>query len=179
MNDTKKSAIAANIVFAEAVTPISIPMGTLVLTFSNGRELRIDAETLTPQIIGTAIMHGLKQKLVDAAAISRDPETGRTATIDTKYNAVKEVFERLTIMGEWNKTREGGAGGTGGLLYRALVRMYEGKKSPEELKEYLAGKSAAEQAALRKNPRVAAIIDDIRAEGGEDTSEELLAELEG
>ena len=90
--------------------------GTLVLTFRHGEVLRVNPEALAPEIQRTAMLHGLKQKLVDAAAISRDTATGRAATIATKYNAVRVIFDRIT--GEnpsWNKPRAGGAGGQGGI----------------------------------------------------------------
>lgn len=177
MNDTTKrnAAISATIVNSETDgRPCA-----LYLKFANGKELVIAASQLTNNVMEYAIFHGLKQKLVDAAAISRNPETGRAATVEDKYQAVKIVFDRL-LAGHWNATREGG-GATGGLLLQALCRMYAGRKTVEELKAFLAGKSDAEKTALRKNPRVAAIIEDIRAEQGKAANidtDELLGELE-
>lgn len=137
----------------------------LLLTFADGREVVISpADHLTSSIIRYATLHGLKQKLVDAAAISRDPETGRTASPADKIAAVQEVLDRL-LAGEWNKRREGGA--TGGLLLRALMRM-QPAKTREQLIEWLGTKSDAEKAALRRNPKVAAVIEEIRAEDGDD-----------
>lgn len=162
----------------------SVEGSNLVLTFSDGRTLRVYVDTLTQSIREAAILHGLKQKLCDAAAISRDPTTGRAATIDTKFEAVKEVFDRITSPdGDWNKKREGGAGASGGLLLAALVRMYAGRRTKDELRTFLDGKTLAEQAALRKNPRVAEIIDEIKAERAKDEddgvdSNEMLNELE-
>lgn len=156
----------------------------LTLTFSDGRELIVRMSKLSDEIQRQAILHGLKQKLCDAAAISRDPVTGRAATIDTKYDAVKEVFDRLmSIDATWNKQREAGAGGSGGLLLASLARMYAGRKTKEDLRTFLDGKSLSEQAALRKNPRVAEIIEEIKAERAKDDddgadSDEMLSELE-
>jgi len=154
---------------------------TLALTFADGEVFTLDATTLTGEVQTYAMMHGLKQKLVDAAAISRDPVTGRAATIATKRTAVREVFDRL-ISGQWNKVREGGTATTGGLLYMALCRLYA-DKTPERIKEFLAGKSDAEKAAMRKNPKVADIIEQIKLEQGRDgdgtPGEDILNELEG
>lgn len=136
---------------------------TLTLKFAHGETLTIRAGQLLESIAEQALMHGLKQKLVDAAAISRNPDTGRSATIEDKFAAVKEVYDRL-LSGEWNKRREGGSGGNGGLLFAALVRLYAGRKTDEEIREFLAGKTDAEQAALRASSRVAPIIADIKAE---------------
>lgn len=152
----------------------------LRLTFSHGQVLEISDADLSPTIIAQAVMHGLKQKLVDAAAISRNTETGRAASVVDKFEAVKEVYDRLHA-GEWNKRREGGAGASGGLLFRALCRMYDGKKTADDIKAFLEAKTDAEKAALRKNSKVAAIIEEIRAEsakGDAATGDDLLADLE-
>ena len=172
MNDTTKRN-------ATITAAIDENLGGLTLTFSNGQELRIHVSQLTPEVGGYALMHGLKRKLVDGAAISRNPETGRAASVEDKFQAVKTVYDRL-LAGQWNAVREGG-GATGGLLLQALGRMYAGRKTPDELKTFLADKSDAEKTALRKNPRVAQIIEDIRAETGKAASidtDELLGELE-
>lgn len=149
--------------------------GELTLTFGNGEQLTISADQLNADILGQALMHGLKQKLVDAAAISRNPDTGRSATIDDKYNAVREVYDRL-LSGEWNKTREAGAGGSGGLLFRALCITYPAK-TPEAIREYLAKRTAEEKTALRK--KFAELIATLKApaDGGADV-DAMLDELD-
>ena len=152
--------------------------GTITLQFANGETLTMRGDGLNTDIKQYAMMHGLKQKLVDAAAISRNPENGRAASIDDKFQAVKAVYDRL-LAGQWNATREGG-GQSGGLLFKALCRMYS-TKSPEQIMAYLSGKTDAEKTALRKNPKVAAIIEEIRAETGKAANidtDELLGELE-
>lgn len=154
MNDTKRNATIS----------ATINGNTLALTFANGETLTMHGEALTSDVQQYAMMHGLKQKLVDAAAISRNPETGRAATVEDKYQAVKTVYDRL-LAGQWNATREGG-GNAGGLLMQALVRMYAGRKTADDIKAFLAEKSDAEKTALRKNPRVAQIIETIREETG-------------
>ena len=168
MNDIKRNTTIS----------ATINGNTLALTFANGETLIMHGDALTSDVQQYAMMHGLKQKLVDAAAISRNPETGRAATVEDKYQAVKTVYDRL-LSGQWNVTREGG-GNAGGLLFQALCRMYQGRKTPDQLREFLADKSDAEKTALRKNPRVAQIIDDIRAEQGKAANidtDELLGEL--
>ena len=176
MNDAKRNAtITATI----ATNDTDNRPCALHLKFANGRELAIAASQLSNHVMEYAIFHGLKQKLVDAAAISRNPETGRAATVEDKYQAVRTVYDRL-LSGQWNATREGG-GNAGGLLFQALCRMYQGRKTPDQLREFLADKTDAEKTALRKNPRVAQIIDDIRAEQGKAANidtDELLSELE-
>jgi hypothetical protein len=170
---------------------VSAVMGEnrMELVFADGRKLTLVGAALSPAIANAAMWHGLKQKLVDAAAISRDPLTGKPATIDTKYRAVEEVFDRLTSeIPSWNKVRGEGTGstGSGGLLYRALVRLYDGVQTPEQVRKYLDGLNGEQQAALRGNKKVAPVILAIkaedaarRAETGEegDESDNLLAGL--
>lgn len=170
-NTTKKSAAVE--------TSINGPI--LTLTFANGEILELSVGQINEHIHLAATLHGLKQKLCDAAAISRDPVTGKTATIETKYAAVKEVFDRITAPdGTWNKIREGG-NSSGGLLLTALVRMYAGRKTRDDLAAFLATKTDAEKSALRKNAKIAAIIDEIKAERATDgdgiDSDSILDEL--
>lgn len=160
---------------------VDIAGRVLRISFSDPllQPLEAAADRLSPDIAEHALMHGLKQKLIDAAAISRNPETGRSASVVDKYEAIAAVWGRL-LAGQWNKAREGGAGGgTGGLLLRALVRMYAGKKTETALREYLAGRTDAEKAALRKNPKVARIIEEIRAESADDSGIDSDALLDG
>ena len=135
---------------------------TLQMAFSNGETISLSVDELSSDMRHAAMLHGLKQKLVDAAAISRNPDTGRTASIEDKYNAVREVYDRL-LSGQWNKVRDGGAGsGAGGLLFRAMQVAYPAKTA-EAIREYLATKTPAECAAMRATPKLAAIIVTLRA----------------
>ena len=140
--------------------------GALLIEFRHGETLRLHPELLNPEIQRAALLHGLKQKLVDAAAISRDTATGRAATITTKFEAVKEIFDRITGAGgawpSWNKPRAGGAGGQGGLLARAIAR-YKGVEV-SAAKAYLDRLTDAQKQALRVDPRIATIINELRME---------------
>ena len=173
-NETTKRDITTTISIVNGV-------GTLTLDFANGEKLVMDTDRIDFGIRDQALCHGLKQKLVDAAAIARSPITGGTADIADKYNAVKEVYDRL-LAGECNKARAAGTGEIrGGLLLAALVRLYPAR-SLETLREFLNGKNKKEQATLRANPKIARVIDEIRAERATATgvdSDELLDELEG
>lgn len=164
---------------AGADAPIT-EAAALTLTSATGATLVADPMLIPAHLTSTLVLHGLKQKLVDAAAISRDPETGREASPAIKWAAVVATWERLQA-GEWFANRGEGGGGAGGLLFRALCRMYP-KQTAEQIREFLAGKTDKEQAALRGNPKVAAIIAQIKAEDAKaddiDT-DSLLAGLDG
>lgn len=153
---------------------------SLRMTCINGEALTLERSMLSETILAYAVMHGLKQKLIDAAAISRDPETGKSATPDDKWNAVMSVYDRITQAGLWNAARGEGTGAGNGLLFRALVRMYPGKAA-DQLRAFLDGKTKAEQAALRANPKVSAVIEEIKAESakaGNVDTDALLEELD-
>lgn len=153
---------------------------TLTITFSNGRDLAVDVSTLNPEIQRTAMLHGIKQKLVDAAAIARNTETGTSVSVDDKYVAVHEVYVRLTSQNPtWNKERAaaGTPTSTNNLLVRALMQMTGRDKAYVD--DFLSSKTKEQRAALKTNPRVLAIIAELQAaapSNGVDT-DGLLEEL--
>ncbi len=154
----------------------------LRVTFKDGRAIAFNIRQLNEEMKAHALMHGIKQKLIDAAAIGRNPDTGRTADLNDKFDAISEVYERITRKEnpQWNKVREGGASNLGGLLLRALIRQYAGRKTPEQLKEWLSTKSPEQQSALRASPAIAEIIAELRKEKADPTvGDALLNELEG
>ena len=169
----KKSTITAD---------LFVPKMTLTLTFINGKEIVIDANALNDDIRNIALLHGLKQKLVDAAAISRNVETGKSASADDKYEAVKKIADRLTSPdGKWNENRTGSeqspTAGVNNILLRALMKMTG--RDEAYVRQYLGDKTKEQRAALRKNPRVVQIMAELQAAtvvNGVNT-DELLNEL--
>jgi hypothetical protein len=179
MNTTTRTpAIESQIDLGGANITLGLRDAVLMVSFSDGRTLSLTIDQLAPPIVEHAIMHGLKQKLVDAAAISRNPDTGKTASIDDKYNAVKEVYDRL-LSGQWNKNRDAGAV-RGGLLFRALCMLYP-DKTGDAIKAFLEKKTAAEKTALRNTPKIADIIATLKADepDTETDTDALLDELNG
>lgn len=162
MNDsTKKSAVAVTFHTAEG-TECAVDEDPLMmhLTWGDGEVTRIPRLTL--ENLATAYMwHGAKQKFVDAAAIARNPDTGRSATIADKREAVLAVIARAES-GEWFARREGGAG-AGTLLLAALMRLYP-SKTRAALAAHLEGLTADARRKLERNERVAPVIEQIRTE---------------
>lgn len=153
----------------------------LTLNFSNGKELVISIDMLSPDIRQHAIMHGLKQKLVDAAAIARNGDNGASATADDKYNAVKVVYDRITSeRGTWNAVREGEAKAAGGIFVRAVMEL-TGKTKPQ-IDNALASYTKEQVAALKKNQKVLDIMHRMEREAAlakGDNSDDLLQALSG
>jgi hypothetical protein len=179
MSNTTTPKAAKTKVIPTISADIDEGMTTLTIAFSDGTKLEVKVDDLTPEIQAYAMFHGLKQKLVDAGAITHSKETGRSATLADKKNAVTEIFKRITgPEGSWNKVREG-ASASGGLLLRALCEVYP-SKTVEQLREWLKSKTDDQKAALRVCPEVAAIIARLKlgaAKGAPDT-DAMLAELD-
>ena len=158
----------------EIKSTIDLEAGTLTIETVGKADIVIYASELHADIKLHATLHGAKQKIVDSAALGRD------FTLTEKYNAMVETFDRITSSDpSWNKRAEGSATVTG-LLYRALCRLYP-DKSPEALRAYHDKLDKSQQSALRKNPKIAPIIEEIKLEKVSTTgidSDSLLNELE-
>ena len=132
---------------------MNVETGDLRLTFEFpelGKMLVLNVAELNSAILDTARMHGLKQKCVDAAALSRDPTTGKSATAQEKYDAVRGMIERLNS-GTWN---DRGAGeGAGGALLAALCAAYP-SRNRTDLAEWLKEKTDKEKRALRNSEKL-------------------------
>lgn len=168
-NTTKRAAMSVDIFGT-----------TLTITFSNGNDLAIDVSTLTPEIQRAAMLHGIKQKLVDAAAIARNTDNGLSASIDNKYKAVADVHARLTgPNATWNKERApvGTATNAKNILVRALMHMTG--KDKAYVDDFLSAKTKEQREALKRNPKVLAAIAELQAANASDgtDTDELLDEL--
>lgn len=137
----------------------------------------LNVSALSPDIMAYAAVHGLKQKIGDAAAMKRNPDTGASATLADKRAAMQAVVDRL-LAGQWNAERGDGSGGAS-LLAQALVRL-QPEKTLADVRAWLETKTDAQVKALRLNPKVAPVIAQIQAEraGADDVdSDSLLDEL--
>ncbi len=105
---------------------------------------------LDEAIITQAAMHGLGQKLVDSAALSRDTASGKSATPAEKYEAIKATYDSI-MAGTWNAEREGGATS---ILFESLCLMLA-DQSPDSIRATLDGMTDAEKRALPLDPEVA------------------------
>jgi hypothetical protein len=160
---------------SNSVMSCAIESGKLVWTFADGVKVTFDPAQ-SKQTGADAKVHGYRQKIQDAAAMSRNTETGMPASIAEKRAAMESVIQNL-YAGLWNAPA--GGGNEGGLLLAALVRV-KPEMSEENLKKWLATKSDKEKAALRIAPTIKPEIDKIRAERGKATGldgDAILAEL--
>jgi hypothetical protein len=150
---------------SNSVMTCAADAGVLTWTFADGKTVAFDTKAVAKNVRAEATVHGFRQKIADAAAMSRDTETGLPATVEQKRAAMESVIQNLNA-GLWNAPA--GGGNEGGLLLAALIRI-KPEMSEENLKKWLAGKSDKEKAALRIAPSIKPEIDKIRAERGKAT----------
>lgn len=129
---------------------------------ADGTSIDIRLGDLAPEIRHALMVHGLKQKVADAAAIPRDTETGRSATDGEKCRAMRAVADRI-VAGVWTAARGEGGGAPRSLLQRALERLYP-QRTREQIATYLGTLDKKQQSALRMSPKVAPIIAGLRDE---------------
>lgn len=150
----------------------------IVFKVKDAGEIRLDMAKLNPAVIERAAIHGLIQRISDAAAISRNPETGLPASVLDKGAAMSALIDHYhSGTAEWKRAGSG-AGAVRGLLLEALVQAYP-EKDRERLATWLKKRSAQERAALAVEPRIKLILDELRAKGTEAVdTEALLGELD-
>jgi hypothetical protein len=175
-NITRLEAIMAKAI----TTTTNLDAMTVTFSFQDGHAITATTIGLDATIIDRLALHGLKQKLADAMAIPCDTVTGKSASLTDKRQAAEKVWNNL-LEGSWGITREGSGEPKGGYLFTALVELYQGKKTVEDVQKFLAGCDKKKQAALREDKRVKPIIDRLKAERAKATdidTDELLAGLE-
>lgn len=114
------------------------------------------------------LMHGLKQKLGDAAALGQFHKTGDRkglkVTEADKWAAISELWAFMRDDNEWARRAAAGEGSSdGGLLLEAVMRATGADR--DAAKAYIDGLDATTQAALRdRDPTLAPIVRAIREE---------------
>ncbi len=163
--------------------------GVLTWNFVNGESLTFDAfkaahplgdvEVLPPMSdCGLrAMLHGFKQKISDAGAMSVNQTTGQPPEPSARIAKMRRVAESLAA-GQWELERTGGGGSSPSMLIRALAERFG--KPVDVIAPWLKSKTKAEQSALSADKGVAKILarmaTDSAASSGIDTAP-LFAEL--
>ncbi len=154
----------------------------ITFTVLGAGAVTMDTEKLHDDIMQRAAIHGLIQRISDAAAIGRDPETGRSASPAEKLAAMTELVAYYeTGTADWKRTGTGEGSGKS-ITIEAIARVksisYEiaadyveryaktGSYTTGPLgsprKEYFNGNTTKCLAFLRKSTAVAEAIADIR-----------------
>lgn len=132
-----------------------------------------------------AMVHGLIQRISDAAALSRDPDTGKPATPQAKFDEMARLVAHYrTGTGDWSIRREGGGGESreGGVTLRALANVQKTdvatmREKIERMAEKNGTTTRAILAKLATQSAVAAEIARLKSATVAVDADELLAEL--
>lgn len=116
-----------------------------------------------------AEFHGWKQRLSDAAALSRDTTNGQAASVADKFAAIKDLAEWYMEGGEeWARTGGGEGGKSITLEAIAKVKAIPYEQAEAEVTAFAAKKYAGDTkkalAFLRQGQRVMEAMDAIRKE---------------
>ena len=128
--------------------------GTVSIAFTDGSSADVELSSFSENIQKMLALHGLSQKLGDSYASVK----GDVAAAKTKFEAVLTQLQA----GEWKKAREAGEGGSKVTELAAAIAQYKGADLDKAMA--VVAKATKEQlAAWRANPKLKAIIADIRA----------------
>jgi len=96
---------------ANAVVTMEQQDKRLVFNVLGAGKVELDLTKVHSDILERAAIHGLKQRISDAAALPCDTETGLPATALEKYENLSKLVEHYNSgTGEWNRTRVAGEG---------------------------------------------------------------------
>lgn len=153
---------------------INVTRAGWVLTFGNSAgSFNFDCESTTREVFERATIHGFNQKIRDAAAISRNPETGRSATAEDKLAAMRRVADSL-LAGSWGVERTGATVAINlDVLIAAIVEVTGAlRDKAATLVNDADGKTRAQ---LRDNPKVAPVYARMMADR---LSEDVIADTD-
>lgn len=148
----------------------------LMFTVGEAGSFVLPIGELSNELRSRALVHGLVQKVSDAAAMPKAELTG-----DPKKDAAAKLANMTAVRdrlmsGDWSRRAGDGSGPVAGLIFRAFSEFAENAakkaKKPvpdaDKLRAFYDGKTRAEQLALRNIPEVSTIIERMKAERGAD-----------
>lgn len=146
--------------------------GTITIHVVGAGNVVLDLNKVHPDNVTNAAYHGFTQRLSDAAAISRDPATGRPATPEAKLAAIQAIADHyMSGALEWKRTGAGGGRAQAGVTLRAIadVRFGGDLASASASVDRMAEKHGLDRRAvlarLAKSPEVIRRVAEIRAAG--------------
>lgn len=157
----------------------------ITFTVSGVGELRLEYATLSQTVRDHAVFHGLKARITDAAALERNPDTGKPATPQAKFDEMARLVAHYqTGTTDWSIRREGGGGENreGGVTLRALANVQKTdistmREKVERMAEKNGTTTRAILAKLATQSAVAAEIARLKSATVAIDADELLAEL--
>jgi len=157
-----------------AVVSSTYDNGVLTVAIAGAGTINLTIAELSDDVRNRAMVHGLLQKVSDAAAIPKaDLPIDPTDAAKVKFEAMNAVASRL-IDGEWSKRAGDGSGPVAGIIYRAFEEwvnaQFTAAKKPIPAADVTRAKydvmERSKQLALRNVPAIAAIIERMKSERG-------------
>ena len=150
---------------------------SLTFTVDGAGSFDLNPANLSLAIRERAELHGLVQKVSDAAAIPKADLSGdAVADAKTKFERMEAVRNSI-VAGDWSKRSGDGSGPVAGIIlaaYREFVANAAAAKkvpapSAEMINDAYAKMDKKAQLALRRVPEIAAIMERIKSERGADS----------
>lgn len=144
--------------------------GFLEISVLGAGQVKFDLDKVSVACRARAEVHGWTQRLVDAAAMSRDEVTGKPASPAEKFEAIKELAEYYMGGAEEWARRSAGGGGAQSITLQAIARVkgITYQQAEEFVGRYATahykGDTKAALAFLRTGAQVGAMILALRAE---------------
>lgn len=109
----------------------------LKFAFTGVGDFTFDPDKVSAENRARAMVHGFEQRVRDAAALSVDRDTGKSATAQAKFDAAKRIADHLMSGAtEWNlKPAAGPKGPDAGTIILAMTRVL--KKTVDEIEAIL------------------------------------------
>lgn len=185
-NANTTTATAATKKRANAVVTMEQAGNNLSFNVLGAGTITLDMTKLNEAILTRAAIHGLKQRISDAAAIPCDPETGKPASPADKFVAMEALVNHYNSgSSEWARNRaEGGERApNGGKILTAIMNVYKFStvEKAREVVEATAKKRGIEyKAALniwKSSDKIAAELSRMAAATSTVDADDLLGEL--
>ena len=159
----------------------------LKFAFTGVGDFTFDPDKVSAENRARAMVHGFEQRVRDAAALSVDRDTGKSASPTAKFDAAKRIADHLMSGAtEWNLKPAATGGLDAGLVIMAIMRVF--RKSLDEAETVIAttmSKKGIERTAALKlwanSKQVAAAMLEIKTErlATTEDADDLLDEIMG
>ena len=109
---------------ANSIITVSRFDNKLTFAFLGVGQFVFDPDRVSAENRARAMMHGFEQRIRDAAALSVDRDTGRSATAQEKHDAALRIADHLMSGStDWNLRAAASPGVDAGLTILALMRV--------------------------------------------------------
>ncbi len=132
----------SNSVVTHTVDPTT---GIVTFTVVGASSFNVDPSMIHPANVARFTRHGIIQRVSDAAAKGRDPTTGKSATPQARFDAMKRLADHYaTGSAEWSPARAEGAMALDQIILAAVVEATG--KTTDEVRAMIA--AGAEKGAV-------------------------------